>query len=149
LRAAATQVVERARLARPDARLSGVLACEMVPDGMEVIVGAINDTGFGPVIALGLGGVFTEMLDDVTYGIAPFGRAEALRMINGLRGRTARDVDALVDALVRASGLAWQLRDRLVEMDINPLLVRARGHGVVAADAVISLRDGASRETRQ
>ena len=158
LRAAATQVVERARRARPDARLSGVLACEMVPDGVEVIVGAINDPGFGPVIALGMGGIFTEMLDDFTYGIAPFGRAEALRMINGLRarkvfdglrGRTARDVDALVDTLVRVSGLAWQLRDRLVEMDINPLLVRARGQGVVAADAVLSLRDGAPHETRR
>jgi len=158
LRAAATQVVERSRRARPDARLSGVLACEMVPDGVEVIVGAINDLGFGPVIALGMGGIFTETLDDVTYGIAPFGRAEALRMINGLRartlfdglrGRTARDVDALVDTLVRVSGLAWQLRDRLVEMDINPLLVRARGHGVVAADAVLSLRDGTTHEMRR
>src|SRR5690606_10619827 len=91
LRAAATQVVERARRARPDAQLSGVLACEMIPDGVEVIVGAINDPGFGPVIALGMGGVFTEMLDDVGYGIAPFGQGEALRMIDGLRGRKVFD----------------------------------------------------------
>jgi hypothetical protein len=68
------------------------------------------------------------------------------KLFDGLRGRSASDVDALAATLVRVSGLAWQLRDRLVEMDINPLLVRARGHGVVAADALISLRE-APRET--
>jgi acyl-CoA synthetase (NDP forming) len=121
----------------------------MVSDGLEAIVGVVNDPVFGPVVAFGLGGVLVEALNDVSYRVAPFGLEEARAMIgelkaravlDGGRGAAPRDLEALCAALVQVSALAWQLRDRLAELDINPLLVRPRGQGVVAADALIVLR---------
>jgi acetyltransferase len=147
--AAAAEVVANARRAVPGARISGILASEMVSDGLETIVGVVNDPVFGPVVAFGLGGVLVEALNDVSYRVAPFGPEEARTMIgelkaravfDGTRGGPARDLEALAAALVQVSVLAWRLRDRLAELDINPLLVRPRGQGVVAADALIVLR---------
>ena len=146
---AAAAVLANARRASPQARIRGVLAAEMVDDALEAIVGVVNDAAFGPVVALGLGGVFAESLRDVTFRVAPFGLDTARRMIGelraasmfeGVRGKPARDVEAFAQALVRVSSMAWVLRDRVAEIDINPLLVRARGAGVVAADALIVLR---------
>jgi acetate---CoA ligase (ADP-forming) len=145
----ARDVVASARKAAPEAKLSGLLACEMVTDGVETIVGVINDASFGPVVVFGLGGVFAEVLKDVAYRVAPFRLDEAKAMISelrgyamfqGARGRPPADVEALAHTLVSVSGLAWALRDRLVELDINPLLVRPGGLGVVAADALAVLR---------
>jgi hypothetical protein len=147
--AVAADIIARARQAAPQAKLSGLLACEMVTDGIETIVGVMNDASFGPVVAFGLGGIFAETLKDIAYRIAPFGLDEARTMIGALRGRAlfegARgrppaDVEMLAQTLVRVSSLAWTCRDRLVELDINPLLVRPRGLGVVAADALVVLR---------
>jgi acetyltransferase len=147
---AAKDIVARARKAVPEAKLSGLLACEMVSGGIETIVGVVNDESFGPVVALGLGGVLAETLKDVTYRIAPFGIDEAHAMIaelrgaalfDGVRGRPAADRAALAETLVRVSALAWALRDRIAELDINPLIVRERGQGVVAADALLVLRE--------
>ena len=109
----------------------------------------INDASFGPVLLFGLGGVFAETLKDVAYRVAPFGLAEAKAMIfelrghamfEGVRGRPPADVEALAHTLASVSALAWTMRDRLAELDINPLLVRPRGLGVVAADALVVLR---------
>jgi acetyltransferase len=149
LGAAVSEVVANARRAAPDARISGILASEMVSDGLEAIVGVVNDPVFGPVVAFGLGGVLAEVLNDASYRVAPFGLEEARAMVGELtaravfeaaRGAPPRDLEALCAALVQVSALAWQLRDRLAELDINPLLVRPRGLGVVAADALIVLR---------
>lgn len=88
----------------------------------------------------------SETLKDVTYRIAPFGLDDARAMIaelrahaifEGVRGRPPADTDALASTLVRVSTLAWALRDRIAELDVNPLLVRPRGLGVVAADALL------------
>jgi len=145
----AGDIVARARKAAPNASLCGLLACEMVTDGIETIVGVNNDESFGPVVLFGLGGVFAEALKDVAFRIAPFGLDEARAMISelrgyalfeGARGRPSADLEALANTLVRVSALAWALRDRLAELDINPLLVRPRGRGVVAADALVVLR---------
>ena len=149
LGAAVSEILANARRAAPGARISGILASEMVSDGLEAIVGVVNDPVFGPVVAFGLGGVLVEALNDVSYRVAPFGLEEARAMIgelkaravlDGGRGAAPRDLEALCAALVQVSALAWQLRDRLAELDINPLLVRPRGQGVVAADALIVLR---------
>jgi len=146
---AASEIVAAVQRAKPDARLVGLLASEMIRDGIETIVGVVNDPGFGPVVVFGLGGVLTEVLRDVTYRVAPFDEREARTMIgelrgralfDGVRGRPRSDIDALTATLARVSELAWQLRDRLVELDVNPLLVRPAGLGVVAADALVVLR---------
>jgi len=142
-------MLSRVELAAPAAKLDGLLVSEMISDGIETIVGVVNDSVFGPVVAFGLGGIFAETLKDVTYRLAPFGIETAREMIaelraaailSGLRGKPAGDVGALAHALVAVSQLAWQLRNTLEEMDINPLLVRPAGRGVVAADALLRFR---------
>ena len=149
LAAAVAAVTANARKAAPDAKLSGVLVSEMVGDGLETIIGVVNDAVFGPVVAFGLGGVLAETLRDMTFRIAPFGLDDAREMVgelrasavfSGLRGRAPRDVEALAKTLVAVSECAWLMRDRLAEMDINPVLVRAAGQGVAAADALVVLR---------
>jgi len=145
LKEAAGEVIESARRYRADAHVDGVLVQEMA-SGVEVIVGAVNDRYFGPVIAFGLGGIFTELLKDVTYRFAPFDVAtahemiaeiKAARLLTGYRGQPALDVAALADALARVSCLIADHAGRIAEIDINPLFVRAAGLGVVAADALI------------
>jgi len=149
LEKAIAEVLANAKRAAPKANIAGVLLSEMVADGLETIVGVVNDPCFGPVVAFGLGGIFAETLRDVTYRVAPFDKVEAQAMVreirgaklfDGVRGQPARDVDALVNLLVSASEMAWLLRDRVAEMDINPVLVRPVGKGVVAADALMVLK---------
>jgi acyl-CoA synthetase (NDP forming) len=149
LRTAAHEVLASARKYRPNARIEGVLAQE-IACGTEVIVGAVNDRYFGPVVMFGLGGVLTEVLHDVTHRFAPFDLATAREMLaeikgaallRGYRGAPALDIEALADTLVRISLLIADHSGRIRELDINPLFVRAAGQGVVAADALIVLNE--------
>lgn len=143
---AITTVITNAQRAMPHATIDGALVSEMA-QGLELIVGVINDPAFGPCVALGLGGVLTEILKDITYRVAPFDQREALRMItelkaqkllDGYRGQPGVDRAALADLLVAVSDIALALGDRLVELDINPVF--ADGHNLVAADALLVLR---------
>lgn len=147
LRRAADDVLAKARRHQPQARIDGVLITEMA-DGVEVIIGAVNDRFFGPLVMFGLGGIFTELLQDVAYRFAPFDIDTAHEMIReirghplltGYRGRPPLALDALADALVRVSRLAADHAGRIVQIDINPLFVSATA--VVAADALVVLRD--------
>lgn len=149
LKRAAREVLAAARAYKADARIDGVLVQQMA-GGLEVIVGAVNDRFFGPVVAFGLGGVLTELLKDVTYRFAPFGVDTAREMIGeikgaallkGYRGGPALDVEALADALSRVSLLIADHADRIAEIDVNPLFVRPAGEGVLAADALVVLKD--------
>ena len=148
LKQAAREVVASARRYRPDARIDGVLIQEMA-SGVEIIAGAVNDPHFGPVIAFGLGGIFTELMKDVTYRFAPFdvetaremvGEIRSAALLTGYRGQPALDVDALAEALARLSRLIADHADRIAEIDVNPMFVRPAGQGVVAADALIVLK---------
>jgi acyl-CoA synthetase (NDP forming) len=149
LKRAAREVLRAAQAYKSDARIEGVLVQPMA-GGLEVIAGAVNDRFFGPVVAFGLGGVFTELLKDVTYRFAPFDAEAAKEMIgeikgaalfNGYRGGPPLDVDALADALSRISLMIADHGDRIAEIDVNPLFVRPVGQGVVAADALVVLKD--------
>jgi acyl-CoA synthetase (NDP forming) len=140
------EVLSNARAYRKDASIEGVLIQEMVKDGLEAILGVTNDPLFGPAVMFGLGGIFAEVLKDVSFRLAPVTPSVAREMIEeiagypvlaGARGRPRADVDALVDAIVRLSALAVDLKDRVAELDINPLFVFAEGRGVKAADALI------------
>jgi acyl-CoA synthetase (NDP forming) len=146
LKQAARDVLGAAKLYRPDARIEGILLQEMAA-GVEVIVGAVNDACFGPSVTFGLGGVFAELLGDVTYGFAPFDTQAARDMIlqikgapllDGYRGRPGLDVVALADTLVRVSLLIADHAERIAEIELNPVF--AREQGVVAADALIVLK---------
>lgn len=154
LAAAAARVAANARAYAPDARIRGVLVSEMVEDALEVLVGVVNDPSFGPTVVVGLGGVLTEVLRDVAYRVAPCDAPTVRAMLDELRGRAlfdgvrggpALDLDALVDAVVAVSRLAWDLRGRVREVDINPLFVRPRGKGVAAADALVVLEPAQDR----
>ena len=105
LAAAVAAVVANARRVAPQARLDGVLVSGMVAGGVETIVGVVNDEGFGPVVAFGLGGVLAETLNDMSYRVAPFGIEEAGCMIAELRAAQDKveesEPQAIIDALIR------------------------------------------------
>ncbi len=149
VRLAYTDILANTRHYAPHATLEGVLVQAMVSGGVEVIVGVNNDPLFGPAIMFGLGGIFAEVLKDVSFRILPITRSEAMDMVreikafpilDGARGRPKADVDALVDTLVKLAALALDLKDQVAEIDINPLFVLPEGQGVVAADALIKPR---------
>jgi len=139
-------IVASASAAMPDATIEGVLIAPMIEDGIETILGVQNDPVFGPVVMFGLGGVFVEVLEDVTYRLAPFGPETAAEMVreikgfpllDGARGGEPADLLALGDALSALSVFAAEHRDSIESIDINPLLVRPRGRGAIAVDALI------------
>jgi acetate---CoA ligase (ADP-forming) len=148
VRAAVADVLQAVRRQSPAARLDGVLVQRMVAGGMEMILGVKTDPLFGPAVVCGFGGIFVEQLHDVSVRVPPVGRAEALAMIDelrgaallrGTRGRAVADVDALADAIVRLAALAEVHRPSLRALDINPLLVLDAGQGVVAVDWLIEI----------
>lgn len=129
--------------------LDGVLVCQMVERGVEMVVGVTQDELFGPTVTVGLGGVLVEVLRDVAVRVPPFGEDQALAMLSELRGRPLLDgvrggppvdVDALVEVVLRVQRMALELGDELAELDINPLMVLPRGQGAVALDALAVCR---------
>lgn len=143
------EIIESSRRHAPAAQIDGVLVQEMLTGGTEVILGVTNDPQFGPAVMFGLGGIFAEVLKDVTFRVAPVARPEAERMVreirafpwlDGARGRPRADLSALVDAIERLSALAMDLREVVGEIDVNPLIVFPEGGGVRAADALIRVR---------
>jgi len=150
VRRAYGDIMASVRQHRPDARIDGVLVAPMAPKGVECIAGVHGDPVFGPVVMFGLGGVFVEVLKDVSFRLAPFGRDDALAMIReikgyallqGARGAPACDIDALADALAALSRFAHAHRADFRSVEINPLLALPEGQGVVALDAVV-IREG-------
>lgn len=134
----------------PNARINGVLVQKMLPAGSEVILGVKSDPQFGPMLLLGLGGVFVEVFRDTALYPAPLNKDEAMEMIRslksyklltGYRGQPACDLDALADTMVAVADFAAKHKDTLLEMDINPLFVYPEGQGVAVADALIVLAD--------
>ena len=147
LKQAAREVLAAAKQYKPDARIAGILVQQMAT-GEEIILGVVNDPHFGPVIAFGLGGVFTEIMHDVTHRFAPFDvetaktmihEIKGVKLLQGYRGKAPCNIDALADAISRLSLLAADHEDRIAEIDINPLFVNA--DGVIAADALVVLKD--------
>lgn len=138
------------RRGMPGAQVDGVFVQEMVMGGREAILGASHDAQFGHLIMFGLGGIYVEMLRDVSFRIAPITRTDAWEMVReirsypllrGARGEGALDVDAVVEGLQRLSQLVTDFPE-IVELDINPLLVLPHGKGVVAIDARATIRPG-------
>jgi acetyltransferase len=141
-------IVYRAQRYVPDARIWGCLVQEMVPKGIELLVGMSRDAQFGPLITFGLGGIYVEALRDVTFRIAPFGRKDAEEMLeeirartllDGVRGEPAADKEAIIDTLLRMSQMVTDFPE-IVEMDINPLVVYTEGSGAMALDMRLVLK---------
>ena len=130
----------------PGARSNGVLVQEMVPQGVEMMLGIISDPVFGPVVAVGLGGIHIEVLRDVSYRIAPVTHDDALAMLHelrgyplleGVRGMPQRDIASVCDLIVRMSWFAHDFRNEITEVDVNPLMVMECGAGARVVDALI------------
>ncbi len=152
LRNAYGRLLERARTFAPHAHIQGVLVQEMVEEGLECLVGVKRDPLFGPIVAVGLGGIYVEVLRDLVLRKAPVDEATALNMIEqlkgypllaGARGQKKRDIVALASLLRIVSEFACAEPD-LLELDVNPVFLRAEGEGVVAADALVLRRGGIS-----
>jgi acyl-CoA synthetase (NDP forming) len=128
-------LIQRVASSMPKARIEGVLVCGQEPEGVEVIVGSIKDPIFGPTVMFGLGGVFAEVLKDVSFRIAPLKRHDAeemireiqgYRILTGMRGRGQIDFDALVDLLSAVSTLICD-RPEIMELDLNPVRLYEKG----------------------
>jgi len=152
--AAFDEVVDAARRHSPQARIHGVLVQEMVRPGLEMMLGCLRDPVFGPVVAVGLGGVYVEVLKDAAYRAAPVSHVQALemlrelrgaRLLDGVRGSPPRDADAVADLIVRLSWFARDFENELAELDVNPLVVFERGEGARVVDALI-VRSGSQRQ---
>ena len=145
VRAAYDELMRTARRAAgKGGGIDGVLVCETVQGGVETVVGVSRDPLFGPVVMVGLGGVFVEVLRDVSFRVPPFDRDEAARMVRelqgfpllqGARGQKRADLGALVDVIMNVQRLAMDLAGDVRELDINPLIARPRG--AVALDALV------------
>ncbi len=141
------RILESARRSAPAARLSGVLVQEMVAEGRELILGMTVDPVYGPAIAVGLGGVFVELLRDVALGVPPLTKSDCRAMLarlraaplleTGARGTGPADLDAVIELLLRFSQLCIDLKDDVSEIDINPLVVFERGRGARVVDCLI------------
>jgi acetate---CoA ligase (ADP-forming) len=150
VRAAYAEIVDNARAYNPVAHVNGVSVQEMVPGGVEILLGVKQDPIFGPAVMVGIGGIFVEVFKDYALRLAPLDLETAREMIDalkgkkllyGARGAAPADVDALADALVRLGHLAKDHADEIREMDINPLIVLEKGKGVKAVDALVVLKD--------
>ncbi len=143
------EVTANARKFFPRAEIWGVLVQEMLPPSRELILGMNRDSQFGPLLMTGLGGVYVEVLKDVSFRLAPASEEEVLDMLRelksywllqGARGEKAADIDAVVEAVLRVSQLVTDFPE-INELDINPLRVFEDGKGCLAADARIVLEE--------
>jgi len=139
------QIMRNVKKHNPDAKIAGILVQEMAPSGTEVIVGSIKDPQFGPAIMFGLGGVFVEVLKDVTFRIAPITEDEACEMISevkaypilkGYRNTPPADLKAITKILVNTSKLVMD-HPEIKELDLNPIMVYEKGAKTVDARIIL------------
>lgn len=139
------QIMDNVKEHKPKAKIIGILVQEMAPSSTEVIVGATKDPQFGPAIMFGLGGIFVEVLKDVTFRIAPITEDEAREMITevraypllkGYRNMPPADIDAIVKILLNTSRLVTE-HEEIKELDLNPIMVYEKGAKTVDARIIL------------
>jgi len=145
VREAYERILNNVKKRRPDAEIEGIYVQEMAPSSTEVIVGATKDPTFGPTIMFGLGGIFVEILKDVSFRLIPITRDDAVEMIHeirsykileGARGMPKADEGALVDILLNTSRMVSDCPE-IKELDMNPILVYERGAKIVDARVIL------------
>ena len=149
VRAAYNTIMANAKAYKADANIHGVAIQEMAPKGTEVILGSVNDPTFGPTVMFGLGGIFVEVLKDVTFRVAPVTEEQALEMFTeirsaailaGARGEAPRDRKALASVVKNFSTMILDVQDEIAETDANPILIYEEGKGLKVVDARIILK---------
>jgi acetyltransferase len=147
VRSAYREILENVLAKKPGAKIRGVLVEEMASNGKEIIIGMNRDPQFGPLLMFGMGGIYVEVLEDVTFRLAPIRELTATHMITltkthkilkGFRGEPVYDIEAIEDCLKRLSQLVIDFED-IKELDINPLIVYEKGKGCAIVDARIIL----------
>ena len=147
VRAAFKEISNNAKKYKSNSQIKGILVQEMITSAKEIILGSKKDPLFGPLIMVGLGGIYVEILRDVVFRLAPIDEHEAekmvesiraIKLLKGIRGEPPSDLAAVVDCLQRLSQLITDFPE-IEEFDINPLLVLERGKGVRVADVRIGL----------
>ncbi|MEM2897063.1 MAG: acetate--CoA ligase family protein [Candidatus Bathyarchaeia archaeon] len=140
------KILENSKNYKPDARIVGVLVQKMAPQSTEIIVGGIKDPQFGSTLMFGLGGIFVEVLKDVTFRVVPITEEDAKEMIKeikaypvlkGYRGQKPRDEDAITKILLASSRLMLE-NEEIDQMDLNPIMVYERGASVVDARIILA-----------
>jgi acetyl coenzyme A synthetase (ADP forming)-like protein len=148
IREAFNSILKNAKAYKADANIHGIAVQEMAPWGTETILGSTTDSSFGPTVMFGLGGIFVEVLKDVTFRVTPLSAIQAEEMIGeirgapilaGVRGEKPRDKKALVKTIYQYSNMIYDLQDEIKESDANPVLVYEEGAGLKVADARIIL----------
>jgi acetate---CoA ligase (ADP-forming) len=134
---------------KPNARIEGLLVQKMAPKGHELVVGMVNDPTFGPIMMVGFGGVTVELFGDVVHAPAPLsvseaaaliGRLKSAKLLQGFRGAPAVDIKPAAELIARLSEAAVANKDRIREMEFNPVILHADGSGVSIADALVVLK---------
>ncbi|HQN63554.1 MAG TPA: acetate--CoA ligase family protein, partial [Flexilinea sp.] len=149
VRDAFNTIMKNAKAYKADAVIYGIAVQEMAPLGTEVILGSINDSAFGPTVMFGLGGIFVEVLQDVTFAVTPVSKKRGLKMqsdikgakiLSGARGEAPRDKDAMAETIAMYSNMILDLKDEIKESDANPVMVYEAGKGLKIVDARIILK---------
>ncbi|KPL81130.1 acetyl-CoA synthetase [Ornatilinea apprima] len=142
-------ILKNAKAYKAEANIHGIAIQEMAPWGTEVILGSVNDGTFGPTMMFGLGGIFVEVLKDVTFRVAPVTKGQAERMLGeirgapilaGVRGEAPRDKKAMAEVVTLYSKMIVDLASEISETDANPVLVYEEGKGVKVVDARVILK---------
>ena len=145
LREACARILGNARRVAPEARIDGLQVQKMARPGVEMVVGAVYDADFGPILMLGFGGIYVEVLRDTVFEPTPLGLVEAhamigrlngLKLLQGPRGRPPSDIDALAGLLVSLSALLVSQRGAIAEVEFNPVIVHEAGNGVTVVDTL-------------
>ncbi|MFX0034579.1 MAG: acetate--CoA ligase family protein [Candidatus Hermodarchaeota archaeon] len=144
------ELISNANKYKANAKIIGVNVQKMVKDGItEIIIGAIRDKNFGPVLMFGLGGIFVEIFKDVSYRVCPITKEEANRMIrsikafpllNGYRGQSKGDIEQIINTILKCCNLLIE-NPEIIELDLNPVIVFETGKGVMVVDARIILKE--------
>jgi acetate---CoA ligase (ADP-forming) len=144
------RIIASAERYKQDAHIEGVLVQKMAPKGHELVIGMVNDPTFGPIMMVGLGGTLVELMGDVVHRPAPIDEAEASSMLRslrsapllqGFRGAPAIDIAPAAQLIAKLSQAAIAYRDRIAEMEFNPVILHGDGSGLTIADALITLKD--------
>lgn len=147
VRKAFSRLLGRVKEKAPGAKIDGVLVEEMCPPGVDLFIGLEQNAQFGPTITFGLGGIFTEVLEDVTVRVLPIGQPDAEEMLHEIKGRKILEgfrglppvpEEALVDLLLRAGKMGWDLRERLAAIDMNPVRLLGSKHRVLDAKVLLA-----------
>ncbi len=141
-------IIHKCKAYNPNALIEGIEVAEMVKKGVELIVGARRDPSFGPIVMCGLGGIYVEVMKDISFRALPLSRGIALSMLEeirsyplllGARGEEKKDIESVIDTIIKIGSIIKKC-ERITDIEINPVVVYTIKNGLKAVDARILIR---------